>query len=400
MIGIIFLINLLFLFLVGFLVAYLALLSILALGYQKMGVTDTPRLRKFAFLVPAHNEEITIGKTLESMSVVDYPSSLFDIVVVADNCTDRTAEKAQAKGAVVYQREDPTLKGKGYALRFGFQKILSHLAYEAIVVVDADSTVSQNFLRVANKYLDEGALVIQTSDLVPPQPSAWSSEVMRLGFTLYNYVRPLGRRVIRCSAGLRGNGMVFSREILQRVPWQAYSLAEDLEYGLMVLLHGISVRFAPEATVWATMPQQEIHAETQRARWEGGRFPIIKHYVGKLAGAALRLRSFKPFDALLDLITPPLANLVALCLGMMLANAVLWLLGIAQMMQYVLWWGLVIGLAAVHVLVGLFVANSDQLLYRALLHVPRYAVWKLTTYVRMFTSRGGKEWVRTPREAD
>ena len=185
----------------GFFLLYLAVLSILALTARKRKVTKTSRFRKMAVIVPAHNEEVTIGRTLHSLLAVNYPRDSYDLIVIADNCTDRTADRARASGAIVYERENVALQGKGHALRWCFDLLLSgNLKYEALVVVDADSVVSNNFLEVMNFYLEKGGKAIQCSDVVELQPGSWSSEATRLGFVLYNYVRPLGRQVIRCSA--------------------------------------------------------------------------------------------------------------------------------------------------------------------------------------------------------
>ena len=228
-----FLLQTLLLFVFGFFTLYLTALSILALGGRKRGSLVASHQRKFAVVIPAHNEELAIAKTIRSLLAIDYPHSLFDLIVVADNCNDKTADIARSLGVIVYEREDHIHGGKGYALRWCFERLLTRQpGYDAMAVIDADSAASGNFLVVMNSYLERGAPVIQCSDVVEPSPGAWSAEMTRIGFLLYNYVRPMGRRVIGCSAGLRGNGMCFRTEALRTVPWEAYSLAEDLEYGM------------------------------------------------------------------------------------------------------------------------------------------------------------------------
>jgi 1,2-diacylglycerol 3-beta-glucosyltransferase len=384
----------------GFFLLYLWLLSLLALTARKRLTIKTSRPRRMAFIVPAHDEELAIKKTLQSLLEVDYPRDYFDVIVIADNCADRTAEIARAAGAIVHERKDTSSRGKGYALRWCFDRLLSKApSYEAIVVVDADSVVSSNFLNVMSSYLEGGAKAIQSSDMVELQPGSWSPEVTRVGFTLYNYVRPLGRRVIGCSAGLRGNGMCITVDTLRQIPWQAYSLNEDLEYGLVLLLHGISVLFAPEATVYATMPKNPDNARTQRARWEAGRFPVIRNYAGSLVRAAFKHGSFRAFDAFVDLVTPPLTNLVAFVTLFLFVSLLLHWVGIEGTVRFVWLWMMLLGMAGVHVVVGLYVAGADRLMYKALLFLPKYGLWKLKVYLRLLLGKRTDKWIRTTRES-
>ena len=137
----------------------------------------------------------------------------------------------------------------------------------------------------------------------------------RLSFLLYNFVRPLGRAVLGCSAGLKGNGMCFTAELLTEFPWSSFSLNEDVEYGLELLLKGVTVQFAPEAKLFAKMPHNVENARSQRVRWEAGRFPVIWKYSLKLLTAAFSRHSFKLFDAFVELMTPSLVNMLAVRLS-------------------------------------------------------------------------------------
>lgn len=384
----------------GVLLAYLAWLSLLAFIGRTHAPVRASRVRRFAILVPAHNEEPVIDKTLRSLLAIDYPRDAFDVIVVADNCSDGTAEVARSLGAVVHERHDPTLRGKGYALRWCFDRLLTQQpGYDAIGVVDADSVVSGNFLTVINAYLEQGAQAIQCSDLIESQPGVWNAEVPRIGLMLYNYVRPLGRRVIGCSAGLRGNGMCFAADTLCRVPWDAYSLTEDLEYGLVLLLNGITVVFAPEATVLSPLPHSVSHAETQRARWETGRLGVIHKYAGRLLSTAFRRASFKALDACLDLVTPPFVNMMIVVLIMLGLSLLQWAVGMEPTGRFVWLWLLLVGLGVFHVVVGLSAAGADRLMYKAFIYFPRYALWKGIVYMRLLGQRQTQEWVRTTRDA-
>ncbi|MBI2430320.1 MAG: glycosyltransferase [Ignavibacteriales bacterium] len=387
------------LYLLGFFLSYLLLLSILALFVPVRSSVQIHRKRKFACVVPAHNEERNIAKTVSNLKSIDYPRELYDVVVIADNCTDDTASVAWHSGAMVMERSDKKKKGKGHALQWAFEQLQkSPVGYEGYVVIDADSVVSKNFLQVMNWYLEQGNGSIQSADLVAPNPGAWSSEVSRISLTLYNYVRPLGRKALNCSAGLRGNGMCFSADTLKQVPWQAHSLTEDLEYGLILLQHGISTAFAPEANVWATMPAKSKNAESQRARWEGGRLPIVKKYAPELFRSAVKEMSWKKADALIDLLTPAFVNMVAV---------ILFVIGIKYFGEYVAQmqsgiplggWLLLFIISISYVLIGLIAAKADPALCKAVIYFPVYLLWKLRLYGKLLITGITKEWVRTVRE--
>ena len=387
-----------FIVLGGFLF-HLFLLSVLAAFARKRAVPRALTQRRFAVIIPAHNEEVSIAGTVRSVRGVDYPAELFRVVVIADNCTDATGEIARREGAEVFSRTSVGARSKGHALRWCLDK-LDGSDYHAVAVIDADTTVSSNLLMVVNAYLDAGAEVVQCNDQVRPEKGAWSPEAIRMGFALNNYVRPLGRKTMGCSSGLRGNGMGFSLSVFKKVPWESYSQAEDLEHSLRLALHDIRVVFAPEATVLATMTRNARLAESQRARWEMGRFPLIRAYWKKLLFAAVRRRSLLIADVLLDLVTPALVNLVGLSMILGVSAFVEYVLGDASMLVIAKLWVVVVLLGLLHALVGLFAAGLQRSLPSMLWLVPRYAAWKFSLYFKIAWRGSRKDWVRTTRERE
>ncbi|HLX11507.1 MAG TPA: glycosyltransferase family 2 protein [Bacteroidota bacterium] len=384
---------------IGIFPVYLAFLSIIALFERGKEMPPLSYDSRFAIIIPAHNEESVIERTLSSVYAIDYPQEMFDVVVVADNCSDRTAEIASSMGARVLERFDETHIGKGYALRWCFDNLRNGgKHYDAFVVIDADSEVSRNILGVLGGYRERGARVIQIADIVAARPGIWNSEVIRFGFTLYNIARPLGRKQLGLSAGLRGNGMCIGADVLREVPWQAYSIAEDLEYGLILLLHGIRVEFAPEASVIATMPVEARHSVSQRSRWETGRYGVIKNYAPKLFIKAITHFSFVYLDALIDLIMPPFVNLTAFIFAMAAIHLCCLLMGVEAVGAFGWLWCIALGAAAVHALAGLIAAKADSGLYASLVYVPRYALWKLKIYLSLLWKGVPDSWIRTTRE--
>ena len=385
-------------FLLTPLVFYQFILSVIALFANKRTAFNSSVIRKFAIVVPAHNEEKIISKTIYSLSSLIYPKKNFDVFVIADNCTDQTAQIARSLGTNVLERTNTELRGKGYALRWAFDKVLAHEnKYDAVIVVDADSLMSGNYLEVMNDYLARGRRVIQSSDLVLAEPGNWSVEATRIGFLLYNYVKPLGRKVLGLNMGLRGNGMCFSADILKENPWQAWSLTEDVEYGLVLQLKGIRIDFAPEAVVLAQMPIEAVNAQTQRSRWELGRFQIIKAYTPKFLKKAFREKSLTYFDVFIDLITPPFVNMMFMILVILGVVFLLWVTGLFPSIHLLLW-GLLFATGILYLMIGLHVGGADKSLYKSLLRLPIYVVWKLKVYFQAIKKGKEVKWIRTERD--
>ncbi len=382
----------------GFMLGYQLILTLLAFRTKQVEDFTTTKKRRFAVVVPAYNEEKVISKTLYSLHGLIYPKNLYDLFVIADNCTDNTAKLAQNLGATVLERTNPDQRGKGYALRWGFEQIMnSGKEYDAIVVFDSDSLASGNFLDVMNYYLEQGKEVIQSSDLVIPRPGIWSSEATRIGFLLTNYVKPLGRKTIGLPMGLRGNGMCFSIKLLKKHPWEAWSLTEDLEYGLKLLMKGVNIHFAPEAYVWAEMPANAENAESQRRRWEMGRYEIVRKYSPVFLKEAIRKRSLKFFDALVDLLTPPFVNLLLFVSLMIVMNVLLVYFEIIQSRFLLMWLSLAV-MGVIQLFAGLIIAKADKNLYKSLFYIPVYILWKIKVYMKAFFVERDGAWIRTTRD--
>src|SRR5205085_1359385 len=151
---------------------------------------------------------LLIRRVAGSLQAVDYPAELYCLHVIADNCSDRTAQLALSLGARVYERNDPSLRGKGYALRWLFGRLLADAASgDVFVIVDADSLVNRGFLRALDRRLSAGAVAIQAYDTVLNMEASWGTALRYVAFALLHYLRPLGRKWFGGSAGLKGNGM-------------------------------------------------------------------------------------------------------------------------------------------------------------------------------------------------
>lgn len=372
-------------------VLYLDVLSLAAALWRRAPAPASPQ-RRFAILVPAHDEELLLPRLLESLNALDYPRAMSDVHVVADNCADRTASVAAAGGATVHERADDRQRGKGYALRWLLSRIAEGgKAYDAYVVVDADSIVTANLLRVMNAHLARGDQAIQSYYGVLNREESWPAALRYVALALYNGLRPRGRDALGLSAGLRGNGMCFAAPLIARFGWEAFTLAEDAEFHLQLVSAGITVSYAPEASVLAEMPTRLRQAQSQNVRWERGRLQMLRAFGPPLLARGLRTRDPVLLDAVAEQLVPPLSILTGLAaLGMLLTTA-LRVRGARRLAVLVL-----LGQAA-YIATGLRLARAGPRAYAALLWAPLYVLWKVWVYAISAIGIRRGHWVRTTR---
>lgn len=350
---------------------------------------------RFVILIPAHDEELGIGNTLASLHRLDYPKTNYEIVVIADNCRDHTAELAREAGATVYERYDLELRGKGYALAWALDRLFRDKPKaEAIVLLDADCEVSPNLLAEIDTWLRTGARAIQTNNAVANPEESWSSALRFAAFSLINTVNPMGKSALGLSCGLKGTGMAFTRELLEQRPWDSYSLAEDGEYYLQLVADGIRVVFAPEATVRSAMPTSLRQSREQQLRWEGGRWELARQWIPRLVRAGLHKRDLACLVTCLELLVPPQSLLV-------MSNTALLVVSTA------LHSGIGIKLAliniagqACYIAGGLILTQAPVKVYKALALAPVLIAWKAGLYARILVGRGPTGWVRTVRKPE
>jgi cellulose synthase/poly-beta-1,6-N-acetylglucosamine synthase-like glycosyltransferase len=378
--------------LLGLMIAYLVLLTGAALFASRGTKLRQGGVKhRFLILVPAHNEERLLPSLLENLHQLDYPKSLYTVHVVADNCTDRTFDVACMGGAVAHERVDGRQRGKGYALQWLMQQLWdSAEPHDAVLILDADSIVSPNFLAVMDARLARGEHAIQAYYAVRDPQGSWSASLRSVALAALHYLRPLGRMALGGSTGLKGNGMVFAAEILREHQWSA-SLTEDIEYHMALILSGRRVTFAPDAIVWAEMPSTLKASQTQNVRWERGRQEMVRQYVPRLLRAALVRRSFLLFDAAVEQIIPPFSLIAAASLIALLGALAL------QNIAGVLLGGLLLLGQAVYILAGLWLSGAPKEVYQALLYAPAFIVWKVWLYLRVLIGLDRNGWIRTAR---
>lgn len=376
------------------LTTYLIVLTVAALFARKHGPGAGPKTRRFAILVPAHDEEALLGRLLTSLKEQDYPTDRFEVCVVADNCHDTTASLARSMGARVYEHVNALEQAKGFALRWLLEQLRDGgRRYDAFVVIDADSVVESNLLSSMDARLEDGSQAIQAYYSVHNAQQSAVAGLRYAALAAVHYVRPLGRSVFGLSSGLKGNGMCFTAEVVERFGWHWFTLAEDVEFHLALVRAGIRVDFAPETTVRADMPITLAQAASQNARWERGRLQLLREHVPGLIRDGLRTASLLQLDAAAEQLIPPLSvpfALSGLCLLASLELGAPVLIALS---------GLSLTGQVAYLVAGLVLVRAPWRTYAALGAAPLYVVWKLGLYCRALVSSRATGWVRTARVA-
>ncbi|MEO8693046.1 MAG: glycosyltransferase family 2 protein [Acidimicrobiales bacterium] len=372
-------------------------------GHDRTPLLDRPQHR-FLIVVPAHDEERLIASTVASMRRLDYPEDLVRIHVIADNCSDATAEIARAAGAEVHERVAPDKRGKGPALQWLLQRLWTRGdPHDAVVIVDADSTLSTNFLRVMDAKLAEGHRVVQAYYAVRDPGTSWNVGLRYAGFAVRHYLRPLARTALGGSCGLYGNGMAFRGDVLRDRAWTAH-LTEDMELQLELLLAGIPVAFAPDAVVEAEMPATLAGARSQQQRWEQGRLDLARRYLPALLRAPRvrrRHQRVAQLDAAIDQVTPPFSVVVAATLATGIAGVALATVRPSPAARRTV--ALAAGIAAaqaIYLFAGLRLVHAPRAVYRSLLRAPVLVVWKVVLWLQAIVRPAPSTWVRTARNEE
>ena len=352
---------------------------------------------RFVAVIPAHDERLNVGSTVESLLAANYPEHLRRVLVVADNCTDDTADRAREAGAEVLVRDDASKRGKGYALAAGFKRVLEQGDADAVVVVDADTRVTSNLLLAIAGRLQSGANAVQVGNAVGNREASWRTRLMTIAFALFNGLRSFARDRAGVSCGLRGNGMALSTSILREVPYEAFSLVEDLEYGVRLGQAGHRVWYAGEAAVLSEMVTSERASRSQRRRWEEGRRRLARSMAPRLMIEALRKRSLLRLDLAADLLVPPLSIVCVAALAGFAASAAAWGRGYVGWQPAAVWGACVLMLVS-YVTRGVFLSGAGLRGFVDLAAAPAYVAWKLALGLRRQPKDG--DWVRTAREGE
>lgn len=271
---------------------------------------------KFMAIIPAHNEETVIKNLVESLNAQDYPKELYDIYVIADNCSDATAEIAKEAGAIVYKRFDEQNKTKGAALNwFLHQKIEENADYDAFCVFDADNIVDKNFIKNMNKKLCQGEEIVQGYRDIKNPTDSWVSAGYAIFYWMMNRFYHLARYNLGLSPLINGTGFMVKFDIIKPNGWQTVTLTEDIEFSLINIAKGRKLGWATDAIVYDEQPVEFSQSWSQRSRWTVGHLQCMKNYTKALAIGVKEHKTLMNFDGLLYMFGIPMMILTFALLG-------------------------------------------------------------------------------------
>ena len=282
---------------------YQIMVSLCSLVKLKDKPLKVKKDHRFMAIIPAHNEEFVVGNLIESLKNQTYNKELYDIYVIADNCTDNTAKVAKEAGAIVYERFDATKKTKGYALNwFLQQKIKEDAPYDAFFIFDADNIVDKDFIKNMNKKLCQGEDVVQGyRDIKNPSDNWITSGYALFYWTMHRFYH-LARYNLGLSPLLNGTGFMVKFDVIKPQGWDTVTLTEDIEFSLKRIIAGKKLGWATDAIVYDEQPTGFKQSWSQRSRWTVGHMQCIKEYTKPLAQAAKENKTMMNFDGLLYIV--------------------------------------------------------------------------------------------------
>jgi cellulose synthase/poly-beta-1,6-N-acetylglucosamine synthase-like glycosyltransferase len=349
---------------------------------------------KIAVLIPAHNESEVIEETLRSIQPQLKAKDF--LVVVADNCTDNTAQIVQNQGVKVLERCDSERRGKGYALAYGIE-FLKTINPDVVIFMDADCEITQGEIaNLAAKAMSQNK-PIQAKYLMqyPPNPSS-KDLISGFAFLVKNWVRPLGLANLNLPCLLTGTGIALPWELINKVSFASGNLVEDMQLGIDLAIAGYAPQFCPLVEVTGKLPQNKANATQQRTRWEHGHLNTVISQVPQLLKASWQQ---KRFDLLLlagEVAIPPLSLLVLVWLVFYLGIILGTIFNLINVLPFIM--VTISGLSLFFAIIASwFKFARDILPFYILLKVLMYLLWKIPIYLK-FLLNPQKQWIKTSRD--
>lgn len=281
------------------------------------GEVKIPQAKKqhsYAFFIAAHNEEAVIANLVKSIREQDYPSELIDIFVVADACTDNTAQAAREAGAIVYERNDLSRKGKSWVMDYGFDRILKEYPgkHEAFFIFDADNLLSRDYVKIMNDAYDQGYLALTSYRNSKNFGSSWISSAYATWFMREARYLNNARMICGTSCAVSGSGYLVSAKIIQGMHgWDFHTLTEDIQFTTFCAIHGVRIGYAP-AEFYDEQPVNLKASIKQRMRWTKGFYQVLFTYGRHIFTSITKYRRFAAYDMLM--VIGPAMLLTLMCL--------------------------------------------------------------------------------------
>ena len=270
---------------------------------RKSKVYTAKKLHRYAVLISARNESAVIAQLIDSIKRQDYPEELIDIYVVADNCTDNTAQVAEEAGAVVYERFDTSKIGKGYALDYLLKAILkSHGAdeYEGYFVFDADNLLDSKYVFEMNSVFDQGYRIVTGYRNSKNYDTNWISAGYSLWFLRESKYLNNSRMLFGTSSAISGTGFLVHSDIINaNGGWIHHTLTEDIEFTVDNVINGEIIGYSGGAVLYDEQPVTFNQSWFQRLRWAKGFYQVVTGYGVRLIKGICKGKSFSCFDMLM-----------------------------------------------------------------------------------------------------
>jgi cellulose synthase/poly-beta-1,6-N-acetylglucosamine synthase-like glycosyltransferase len=369
--------------------------SLLRLGWSRVRVKPVTKVpvprQRLLVLVPAHNEQLLVADAVRSMVAMSRNDCDFELVLIADNCTDETAAIATANGARVLERFDTVDRGKPHALDWAMRQFrLEH--YDAVVIVDADTVVDPDF---ADAFARRGPLrgkAVQSYSAISNEGDSWLTALGGLLVSMrYDFQYALKQRVgLSCPIG---NGWCVGTDLLANAGWAPDSLTETWELYARYTAYGAPVDFAADSVMRGQEAHTLAQGATQRKRWQAGKLAVFRDYWWSILTSPA-IGAHQKLDAIAELAAPgpvlhaTLVTPIALVMGSAPSPA-------ARIV------GALFGASLIPVLgwalVTLYRYPQRARALRALAHIPLYAVWRVAVGVQAFAIARRRVWHRSPR---
>jgi 1,2-diacylglycerol 3-beta-glucosyltransferase len=384
------------LFLVALPLAYLLLLALASADFLRPKTAGNRQpSHRFIIAIPAHNEASVIGTSIRQMQALNYPKDLFNIHVVADHCSDKTAEIAKQAGAFVHERNANPRTGKGAALSWLFQRVLSNEECHAIVIFDADTIVDPDFLRIMDARLAQGDQVIQGQHLISNPDSGWYPRLAWAMFLVDNRFQNLGRTNLGWSAKNMGDSICFRVDILRKIGW-GKGLTEDYQLRQRLLLEGIKITYEPRAIGRGEAPLTWAQARVQRMRWLRGTRESSQQFARTLLVEGLKRRDMAVLDGALQAYLPSYSTLTMVgVMFLMLQLLINWLVGPIFSWGLIGAWMAIVGALFVYPLIGLAFEKAPLKAYLAILSGMLFIIWRTWLALKVRFGKATALWIRT-----
>lgn len=353
--------------------------------------------RRIVVIIPAHNEEECIQDTLQSCTSIDYPKDKFHVVVIADNCQDMTATLVRHAGVRVLERFDEQQKGKGHALAFAFAVLLKE-NFDAFLIIDADCAIDAHALLALNTALGRGYGAAQLNYVVANPDASPMTYALAVGNYMENMLFYSPKSLLGWAVLLRGTGMLLAREVLTAIPWQAFSVTEDVEYGIQMLQSGYHIAFMENARVVSPFPVDCRQLQVQRTRWASGNIGFGRKEALKMVITGLKRHRWVTVDSGITFLVLS-KPLMLLCSGGAFLLAFFCFLLQSSLVTQCLLIGssIVGGLLVLYFSLGVFFFGLTKQRWKLLLQTPVTVIRLMWIALLAFKGNRAQAWHRTPR---